>query len=456
VSHLETPAWIFAHQRDLPPSVPVYGDVEVTSTFFETAANVSLALSDPLPGCNIRGHHLAEPLMTSISQTVSSADAHAGPRVKSRNLALDRARTFLTLVVLLHHAVIPYTYFGHTDPKSWIGFDCIVLATDSFFMAMFFFLSGLFAWSGIARKGPLHYLSDRLLRLGLPFVICAFTIIPLAYYAIALRQTPDESFAAFWWKTITVGPWESGPVWFLWVLLAFDIVACLLCRLSPRLLDPINSLSARGHDRPIVFFAVMFAVTAAIYIPGRIHFGPGSWFEFGPFAVQHGRVLLYASYFFFGAGIGAYALDRGLLAADSQLAKSNWIWAILALVPYCGMWGLIYIKREILGNPVWLPNWYEGIYGFCFAAFSVAITFSILSYFLRFSQSGWSILDPMRPDAYGMFLVHYPIVLWLQYWLFDFDWPAIAKATTAFVLTVILSWAATAALRKIPGANRVL
>ena len=29
----------------------------------------------------------------------------------------------------------------------------IVLATDSFFMAMFFFLSGLFVWPGLARKG---------------------------------------------------------------------------------------------------------------------------------------------------------------------------------------------------------------------------------------------------------------------------------------------------------------
>ena len=61
-----------------------------------------------------------------------------------------------------------------------------------------------------------------------------------------------------------------------------------------------------------------------------------------------------------------------------------------------------------------------------------------------------------QADAYGMFLVHYPIVLWLQYWLFDYDLPAIVKAAVAFVATVLLSWAATAALRKIPGAKRVL
>src|SRR6266404_8027061 len=148
--------------------------------------------------------------MTSISSSVATAEVRAAPKVKARNLSLDRARSFLTLVVLLHHSVIPYTYFGHTDAKSWIGFDMIVLATDSFFMAMFFFLSGLFVWPGIARKGPLNYLSDRLLRLGLPFVICAFTVIPLAYYAITLRHHPEISFSEFWWTTITKGPWPSG------------------------------------------------------------------------------------------------------------------------------------------------------------------------------------------------------------------------------------------------------
>jgi peptidoglycan/LPS O-acetylase OafA/YrhL len=55
-----------------------------------------------------------------------------------------------------------------------------------------------------------------------------------------------------------------------------------------------------------------------------------------------------------------------------------------------------------------------------------------------------------------MFLVHYPIALWLQYWLFDHDLPAIVKVAIGLVLTVALSWALTRALRKIPGATKVL
>src|SRR5215475_9318419 len=143
--------------------------------------------------------------MTTISEASEFPQVQAERKGKVRNFALDRARTFLTLVVVLHHSVIPYTYFGHTDPTSWIGFDCVVLATDSFFMAMFFFLSGLFVWPGLGRKPWLIFLRDRLLRLGLPFVVCAVTVIPIAYYAIALRATPELTFSEFWRKTMMFG-----------------------------------------------------------------------------------------------------------------------------------------------------------------------------------------------------------------------------------------------------------
>src|SRR5260370_40242991 len=315
--------------------------------------------------------------MTSISSSVAPAQTRAAPRATTRNAALDRARTFLTLVVVFHHAVIPYTYFGHTDPKSWIGFDAVVLATDSFFIAMFFVLSGLFVWPMLAHKPPHIFLRDRLLRLGLPFAIVAFTLIPIAYYAIALRQQPDISFTTFWWKTITVGPWPSGPLWFLWVLLCFDLTASVLYRLSPGLLDPINRMSLRGYERPAEFFLFVVGVTAIVYVPARLYYGPSHWFEFGPFDVQASRVLLYAAYFFIGAGVGAANFDRGVLSAEGRLAKSGWESVIATLVPYCLLWVLITIKREILGNPPLLPAWYEAIFGLLFVTISPGIRFTI-------------------------------------------------------------------------------
>ena len=395
--------------------------------------------------------------MITMSHTAAiGAEAHAAPKARSRNVSLVRARTFLTLVVLLHHAVIPYTYFGHTDPASWIGFDVVVLATDSFFMAMFFFLSGLFTWPGIARKAPSVFLRDRLLRLGLPFAIAAFTVIPLAYYAIALRAEPELTFAAFWWKTITVGPWPSGPIWFVWVLLAFDLTASLLYRVSAHLVDPGNRISLRGFDQPFVFWLLLAAVSVIVYVPSLLYFGGSRWFEFGPFSVQASRILLYFAYFFIGVSVGAANFDRGILSADGQLPKNRWTWVVATLVPYCMMWVMIYIKREVLENPDPQPHWYQAVYGTFFVLFSASILLAILAFFLHEKSPGPNLLDRMQADAYGMFLVHYPIALWIQYALFDYTLPAIVKATIGFVLTVILSWGLTAALRKLPGASHVL
>jgi hypothetical protein len=61
-----------------------------------------------------------------------------------------------------------------------------------------------------------------------------------------------------------------------------------------------------------------------------------------------------------------------------------------------------------------------------------------------------------------MYLIHYIPVLWLQYFLYDYSFgpvmqlSAVIKAIIVFVLTLAISWAATAGLRKLPGATHVL
>ena len=293
------------------------------------------------------------------------------------------------------------------------------------------------------------------MRLGLPFVVGALTLMPLAYYAVQPRNQ-HPGFPAYWWTTITQGPWQSGPIWFTWVLLVFGIIAGAIYRRAPHSIDPLNRLSQIGFRKPLTYFLVFVAVTALVYLPARLYWGPSHWFAAGPVAVQASRVLLYATYFAFGIGIGAANVSTGLISAQGALPK-QWIgWTVAAMIPYAAMWGLIWFKRQVLGNPAVQPQWYEFLYGLAFVIFSAAILFALLGYFLRFKTAGWSTLDPLQHDAYGIFLVHYVFVLWIQYYLFDIDMPAIAKALTAFFGTLGLSWATSAALRQIPGAKRVL
>jgi peptidoglycan/LPS O-acetylase OafA/YrhL len=77
-----------------------------------------------------------------------------------RITALDRARTFITILVVLHHSVVNYTHFGSGDKMRWLGFDLIVLFNDSFFMACMFLISGLFVRDSLARRGPANFIAS--------------------------------------------------------------------------------------------------------------------------------------------------------------------------------------------------------------------------------------------------------------------------------------------------------
>src|SRR5579883_797386 len=81
-----------------------------------------------------------------------------------RITALDRARTFITLLVVLHHSVLNYTYFGTGDRARWLGFDLVVLFNDSFFMACMFLISGLFVRDSLARRGAADFVRHRAFR----------------------------------------------------------------------------------------------------------------------------------------------------------------------------------------------------------------------------------------------------------------------------------------------------
>src|SRR6201994_2262870 len=176
----------------------------------------------------------------------------------SRIPAFDRARTFITLLVLVHHSVVNYTYFGSGDRMRWLGFGLMVLFNDSFFMACMFFISGLFVRDSLARHGPANFLRERAWRLGIPFLLSIFVLMPIAYYPTFLRYhlpgTTDFNFFHFWWHTLTVGPWPSGPAWFLWVLLALDAIAALVWTMAPGAIDGLGRLMFSLRNRATVAF----------------------------------------------------------------------------------------------------------------------------------------------------------------------------------------------------------
>jgi surface polysaccharide O-acyltransferase-like enzyme len=379
-----------------------------------------------------------------------------------RIVAFDRARTFITLLVVIHHSVVNFTYFGNGDRIRWLGFDLVVLFNDSFFMAFMFLVSGLFVHGSLTRWGAAGFLRNRAWRLGIPFLMSIFVMIPIAYYASFLRYhlpgTTDFNFFHFWWHTITIGPWPSGPSWFLWVLLGLNIIAAAIWLVAPRILRMFGLLIFTLRDRPMTAFVAFLIVSVVSYLPMHLAVGDGAWFEPGhyPFPIQTSRILLYPAYFFTGVGIGVVSLKAGILAENGEIAKRGPVWLAFAILLYGAILLLVYAHHNWIADFASPALWWKTAYGLAFAMFSAAMAFTVLTTSLRLAHSSLRLLDALQPSAYGIFLLHYIFIIWLQYVVFDPAFPAGIKAAIVFVGSLGGSWALTVLLRKIPLVARMI
>ncbi len=379
-----------------------------------------------------------------------------------RILAFDRARTFITVLVVLHHSVVNYTYFGNGDKARWLGFDLIVLFNDSFFMACMFLISGLFVHQSLTRRGSGDFLANRAWRLGIPYLVSICVLMPLAYYPTFLRYhlpgTTDFNYFHFWWRIFTVGPWPSGPAWFIWVLLAFDAVVALVWKLAPRAIEALGRASYALRSRPGFAFLAFLIFSVVVYVPIRVWVGDAAWFEprAYPLPIQTSRIFLYFGYFLVGVGIGAMDLRSGVFAENGELATRWPIWLAVALMFYGAILFLVYVHHNWIADFSSPPLSWRLAYAFAFALFSGAMAFVEPGFFQRTAKLPMRLLDAMRPSAYGIFLTHYIFIIWLQYVIYDPPLPALVKFAFVFIGSLSLSWSTALLLRQIPFVARMI
>jgi peptidoglycan/LPS O-acetylase OafA/YrhL len=385
------------------------------------------------------------------------------------SLALSNLRGFAIVMVVAFHSLIAYLGsqpaaqlpfddppFGWranpiVDSARWFGFDLFCALQYIYLMQLLFFLSGLFVWPSLSRKGARTFLYDRLIRLGVPFAVGLYVLMPIAYYPVYRVTAVDTSWSAFWSHWIALPFWPSGPMWFLWVLLLFNIVAAALFWLAPRAGEFLGRLWDKAGLYPGRFFLALVSICAVAYLPLSAVFAPWEWVQFGPFALQPSLVPQYAIYFFAGLGIGAFGLERGLLEADGLLAQRCWHW----LAGTGAAFLLWIVPTALIVNGTTLPGLHivaDLGYLLCVAA----ACFALVGLFLRTTRRHRPILESFADNAYGIYLVHYVFVLWLQYSLLGVALFAVAKGAIVFAGALALSWATTAAMCRLPIGARVM
>jgi peptidoglycan/LPS O-acetylase OafA/YrhL len=392
-----------------------------------------------------------------------------------RGLLVDHLRAFLTLLVVIHHAVLAYhayapqrgaafdaapmfwRAFPVVDAARWPGIDLLVTLNDTFFMMLMFFVGGLYVAGSVARRGLADYVRERSIRLGVPFLVSCALLAPLAYLPAYLQYGGEPSLAKYLSAYASLDVWPAGPAWFLWVLLAFGTLGSLTLRAVPRAFDRLARIARTLGEKPSRFAFVFGLACIAIYVPAAQAVGGLRWSEWGPFTVQTARIGLYALYFVAGIAVGAHGTARGLLARDGRLAQRWKRWANVAPLFFVAFLAPLITVFASLGRTGAVDPVLVAATNTAFAVTGVVTSLAVLACFARFAAGwtgrAWTGLDR---NAFGIYLLHYPCVTWIQYALLDAPLPGFAKGLLAIAGAVAASWIASAMLRRIPIVERVI
>jgi glucan biosynthesis protein C len=344
---------------------------------------------------------------------------------------------------------IPYSWqaFPIVDVHRWIVLDVFCAWQDVSLMALMFLLSGLLTVGSLLRKKTVTYLSDRLWRIGLPFVLAIVFLSPLSFYPAYLVRTSDPSIIGFWkqWNALPV--WPAGPQWFLWLLLVFNAMAAVLYSIYPTYVDRLRRLATWLSERPFRLFTFLVIVSSAAYVPLALTFSPWDWTALGPFSWQICRPALYLVYFFCGVCLGSIGLDRGCLARDGVLAR-HWAALLIAALMTFGVWAGF--------TSLAFPDWNKAaplVKLGASLAFPLACTSGglfLLAFFQRFAATwrAWA-LDSLSANAYSIYLLHYVFVVWLQFALLRVELFAGGKAIVVLTIALAVSWAISVAFDRL-------
>ena len=85
-----------------------------------------------------------------------------------------------------------------------------------------------------------------------------------------------------------------------------------------------------------------------------------------------------------------------------------------------------------------------------------ANSFVLLALFVRFVTRRNPIFGSLSDNEYGMYLIHYMFVSWLQMALLVIALGPITKTIAVFSGVLLLSWGTSAGLRGVPAIGRIV
>ncbi len=373
----------------------------------------------------------APPLNTSSIEKVSAARGKHTHRIHY----FDNLRAMAMLLGVFLHSALAYAQPAQsvwlaTDPSSSVLIDASVWFIHLFRMGLFFFLSGYFAKLVIERKGVGHFLKNRCLRLVVPFVLfypfllAAMTVVIV--FAIKYLDSPRGLIGLF--AAVASSSTETPKretlttmhLWFIYYLVAFSGVGSLLTQAK------WLKLGFLFRNPKLLFLGPLLlvpgALVAGVPMPAPESFIPEWW----PFAFYG---------LFFVAGWQLVGREKFLESWRPYVLHLAAL-SLVLFVPYYILMPVLDLN-SIVSSKSTQSFWVQVALACLTAYLSVLLTITSLILGQRYLAGRNPLLSFVADSSYWVYLLHLPIVIFLQTLLVPLNWPLWVKLIAVLLGTMI-------------------
>ncbi|MBC8059601.1 MAG: acyltransferase [Clostridiaceae bacterium] len=328
---------------------------------------------------------------------------------------VDNLRIMLIILVVIAHIAITYGakggwyYFEHTqDTITNVFLQFFLSICQAFTLGLFFLISAYFIPKSLNRKGAKFFIKDKLFRLGLPLFIYELFINPVLVYLNIIRVQGIKISYLDYFKENMLPPKiiGTGPLWFVEALLLFSFIYVLFWKIiKPRSHDVIKSNIPKNISI-LVFILILSTITFLI----RIKLPIGWSLKF--FHLQFPFYPQYVSFFILG--IVSYKLDW-LTSIPEKIGKQ---WMIVGFASILCFPILALLGGAVKGEALKFTGgfYWQNFAYCCWESFvCMGMTIGLLSLFKRKYNKQNRITKVLSKNAYGVYLIHAPIIVLIAY-----------------------------------------
>jgi glucan biosynthesis protein C len=387
--------------------------------------------------------------------TAPAGQAAAAPQGK-RLLFIDNLRILLICGVVVQHLSVTYGASGswmYTDPAATDTFTSNFLSVYNLIpmaagMGFFFLLAGYFTPGSYDRKGGASFLRDRLIRLGIPWLVYSLLLEPLVYY---IAHGLPGSFWSFYPTYLhRVDSIADGPIWFVELLLFFSLLY-----IAWRWLARLRAQAASGTGTVPGYRAIFGFILGLGLLSFVVRIWLPQYYQPGPFNLPMGYLLQYVC--FYVLGIVAYRRNW-LFKLTPRMGRDWSLIALLATLPFFGL-ALPYVAItgrqaviEMLGGFHWLSLVYELWESFVIVGVCIGL---LVLFRARLNHQG-RLAKSLAASAYTVYLIHPLVLVGFAYAFHVVALYPLLKFGIAVLITLPLCFLISGLIRKIPLVNRVL